>query len=66
MYQKNFEQKRNVDLLLIGEGEKTLRSYRRFQYIHSLHHSVHHSLHPGRKYCCRYSLHTFIIEEILK
>ena len=25
-----------------------------------------HSLHRGRKHCCRYCLHAFITEEILK
>ena len=40
---------KHVDLLLMGEGEKTLCS-----------------LHRGRKSFCRYCLHAFITEEILK
>ena len=53
---------KNVDLILIGEGEKKryvlIKDFDRFMYDHSLHH--------GRKYFCRYCLHAFITEIILK
>ena len=52
-------EEKHVDLLLIREGEKTLYSYQRFQYMYD------HSLHRGRKHFCRYCLHDFITEEIL-
>ena len=51
-----------VDLILIREGEKKryvlIKDFDRFMYDHSLHH--------GRKYFCRYCLHAFITEIILK
>ena len=61
MYQNNVVKK--VHLLLIRKGEKSiiLCSYQRFQQIH-----VWSLLHPGRKYFCRYYLHAFITEDILK
>ena len=45
---------KNVDLLFIGDGEETLDSYQWFQSI------------SESKYFCRYRLHAFITEEILK
>ena len=51
-----------ADLILIREGEKKryvlIKDFDRFMYDHSLHH--------GRKYFCRYCLHAFITEIILK
>ena len=51
-----------VDLLFIGEGEKTLyaliKDFNTFIYDYSLHH--------GKKHFCRYFLHALIKEEILK
>ena len=46
---------------MIGEGEKTLCSYQWFRRFMS-----DYSLHRGRKYFCRYCLHPFVTEEILK
>ena len=55
-------EEKHVDLLLIGEGEKKyyvfINDFNRFMYDHSL--------HRGRKHFCRYCLHAFITEEILK
>ena len=55
-------EERNVDLLLIGEGEKKhyvlINDFNRFMYDHLL--------HRRRKHICRYCLHAFIIEKILK
>ena len=62
MYQRKILQKKHVDLLLIGEGEKKhydlIKGSNRFMYDHSL--------HRGRKHFCRYCFHAFITEEILK
>ena len=61
MYQNNAV-KKNVDLLLIGEGEKKhyvlIKDFNTFMHDHSLHH--------GRKHFCCYCLYAFITEEILK
>ena len=55
--------KENFDLLLIREGEKKkdyvlINDFSGFMYDHSL--------HRGRKHFCRYCLHAFIREKILK
>ena len=60
-YQNNVVKKKYADLLLIGEGEKKhilINDFNRFMYDHSL--------HRGRKHFCRYCLHAFVTEEILK
>ena len=55
-------QKKHVALLLIGEGENKyyvlINDFNRIMYDHSV--------HRGRKHFCRYCLHAFITEEILK
>ena len=57
---KKFEEK-HVDLLLIGEEKKNsvlIKDFNKFMYDHSL--------HRRKKHFCRYYLHAFITEEILK
>ena len=53
---------KHVDLLLIGEGEKKhyvlIKDFNTFMYDHTL--------RCRRKHFCRYCLHTFVTEEILK
>ena len=55
-------QKKHIDLLLIGEGEKNryvlIKGFNWFM--------CDHSLHRGRRHFCCYCLHAFIIEGILK
>ena len=58
IYQKKCCEEKHVDLLLTREGEK----YTMFlSMILTL-----FLLHRGRKHFCRYCLHAFITEEILK
>ena len=53
---------KHVDLLLIWEGEEmhyvVIKNFNIFMYDHLLHY--------GRKHFCRYFLHCFVTEEILK
>ena len=54
-------EEKDFDLLLIGEEEKihyVLINFNTFMYDHTL--------HRGRKHFCRYCLHAFSTEEILK
>ena len=54
--------KKHVDLLLIGEGVK-----KHYVFINDSNRFIYdHSLYRGRKHFCRYCLHAFITEEILK
>ena len=58
---KKFCEEKHVDLLLIGEGKKDyvlIKDFNTFMYDHSS--------HRGRKYFCRYFLHAFVTEEVLK
>ena len=58
---KCFEDK-HIDLLLIGKRQKN--HYVLINYFNRFMND--HSLHRGRKHFCRYCLHDFITEEILK
>ena len=53
---------KHIDLLLIGNGEK-----KHYVLINDFNRYMHdHSLHRGRRHFCRYFLHAFITEKILK
>ena len=56
MYQKHCCEEKHVELLLIGEGEKNM----------FLQTNVGSFLISRKKHFCRYCLHAFITEEILK
>ena len=53
---------KHLDLLLIGEGEK--KHYVLIKYFNTF--MYDHTLHRERKHFCRYCLHAFVTEEILK
>ena len=62
MYQKKCCKEKHVDLFLTGEREK-----KHYVLINDFNRFMHdHSLHRGREHFCRYCLHAFITDKILK